>query len=255
MTLQGKTAFITGTSSGIGLACARQFAQLGANLVICARRMDRIQEVAQQLETEFNIRVHYGQLDVRDREAVNEFVTAIPQPFADIDILVNNAGLARGLSTIQSGDHNDWEEMIDTNIKGLLYVTQAVLQGMIERDKGHVINIGSIAGHQIYTNGNVYCATKWAVNALTQSLAIDLINTKIKVSTVDPGMVNTEFSLVRYHGDQAKADNTYNGLEPLTADDVADAVAYIATRPAYVNIREIILTTTDQRSVNHVKRR
>lgn len=255
MTLKGQTAFITGTSSGIGLACARQFAAAGANLIIAARRMDRILQIARELEREFNISVHYGELDVRNREQVNQFVADIPPSHSAIDILVNNAGLARGLSTIQSGDHNDWEEMIDTNIKGLLYVTQAVLQGMIERDKGHVINIGSIAGHQIYSNGNVYCATKWAVNALTQSLAIDLINTKIKVSTVDPGMVNTEFSLVRYHGDQERADTTYNGLTPLTADDVADAVLYIATRPSYVNIREIILTTTDQRSVNHVKRR
>jgi len=255
MNLTGKTVFITGASSGIGLACAHRFAGQGADMILAARRTDRLSSLAAELTERWGVKIHVGAFDVRDRAAVELFIAELPAPFANIAILVNNAGLARGYAPVQDGEPDDWEEMIDTNIKGLLYVTRAVVKGMIARDCGHIINIGSIAGHQIYPNGNVYCATKWAVNALTQSLAIDLINSRIKVSTVDPGMVDTEFSLVRFHGDKQRADATYTGLKPLTADDIADSVLFIATRPEYVNIREIILTTTDQRSVNHVKRR
>lgn len=237
---------ITGASSGIGEACARAFAALDARLLLAARRRDRLDRLAASLFAEFGVEMHLLTLDVRDGAAVTAVMANLPPTWAAIDILVNNAGLSRGLDKLHEGKVADWEEMIDTNIKGLLYVSRAVIPGMVARQRGHVINIGSVAGHQVYPAGNVYSATKHAVNALTQGMRMDLLGTQVRVSTVDPGMVETEFSLVRFDGDEARAARVYQGLMPLTAADVADAVVYCATRPAHVNINEIIIMPTAQ---------
>jgi serine 3-dehydrogenase len=191
---------------------------------------------------------------VRDREAVDASIGGLPQGWGDIDILINNAGLARGLAPLHEGDVQDWEEMIDTNVKGLLYVSRAVLPGMVERGRGHVINIGSIAGHEVYPGGSVYCASKHAVTAINRSLSIDTLGTGVRVSSVDPGLVETEFSLVRFHGNSKRAAGVYDGLEPLTAADVAEAVLFCATRPENANVRELILTAGAQASAVHVHR-
>jgi len=254
MDLKGKTVFITGASSGIGAACAEVFAAAGCRLLLAARRLDRLEAMAERLQEEKGSDVQVAALDVRDREAVNALVAALGPTWSDIDVLVNNAGLARGLSKIYEGDVNDWEEMIDTNVKGLLWVTRAVLRGMVERGSGHVINIGSIAGHETYPGGNVYCASKHAVTAIGRALNIDVLGTGVRVSTVDPGLVETEFSVVRFHGDQDRADSAYEGLEPLQGADVADAVLFCATRPPNANVREMILVASAQASVVHVHR-
>ncbi len=253
--LRGKTIFITGASSGIGKACAEAFAKEGSRLILAARREDRLLEVGKDLEKKFGVKTKSYQLDVRNLKEVKKTISSFPDDWKKIDILINNAGLARGFSKIYEGDILHWEEMIDTNVKGLLYVTREILPLMIENGSGHVINIGSTAGHEVYLNGNVYCATKFAVNALTQSIRIDVLDKNIKVSTVDPGMVETEFSLVRYSGDNEKAKNTYNGLKPLMAEDVANAVLFCASQPNHVNINEIIITPSVQASSNHVFRK
>ncbi|HUX93701.1 MAG TPA: SDR family oxidoreductase [Ignavibacteriaceae bacterium] len=253
--LRGKTIFITGASSGIGKACAEAFAKEGSRLILAARREDRLLEVGKDLEKKFGVKTKSYQLDVRNLKEVKKTISSFPDDWKKIDILINNAGLARGFSKIYEGDILHWEEMIDTNVKGLLYVTREILPLMIENGSGHVINIGSTAGHEVYLNGNVYCATKFAVNALTQSIRIDVLDKNIKVSTVDPGMVETEFSLVRYSGDNEKAKNTYNGLKPLKAEDVANAVLFCASQPDHVNINEIIITPSVQASSNHVFRK
>ncbi len=245
---------MTGASSGIGAACAEVFADAGCRLVLAARRLDRLEEMAQRLRREHDCEVLVGTLDVRDRLAVDAWVEGLDPAWSVIDILVNNAGLARGLSTLWEGDVNDWEEMIDTNVKGLLWVTRAVLRGMVARGSGHVINIGSIAGHETYPGGNVYCASKHAVTAIGRALNIDVLGTGVRVSSVDPGLVDTEFSVVRFHGDQKRADAVYNGLEPLHGADVADAVLYCATRPAHANVREMILMPSAQAAAVHVHR-
>jgi serine 3-dehydrogenase len=198
--------------------------------------------------------VHYGSLDVRDLEAVTRWVGALPDEWRAIDILVNNAGLARGLAPVHEGSVDDWEEMIDTNLKGLLYVTRTVLPGMVERGTGHVINIGSIAGREAYPNGNVYCATKHAVTGLTRCLAIDTLGTGVRVSSVDPGLVETEFAKVRFHGDSQRAATVYEGLTPLTGEDVAQAVVFCATRPPHANVRELVLMPTAQAAAVHLVR-
>lgn len=244
--LASKTVLITGATSGIGLSCARAFARAGSRLVICGRRSDRLTDVSAELATFADIRAIA--LDVRDNAAVEDAVQGLGDGWSDIDILVNNAGLSRGLDPVQSGLLSDWEEMIDTNLKGLLYVSRAVIPGMIERGRGHVINIGSIAGHEVYPKGNVYCATKHAVRALTKGMQLDLLGTGVRVTTVDPGMVETEFSLVRFHGDSDRADAVYKGLVPLSPDDVADAVVFCATRPAHVNVHEMLLMPSAQAS-------
>ena len=253
--LRGKTIFITGASSGIGKACAEAFAKEGSRLILAARREDRLLEVGKDLEKKFGVKTKSYQLDVRNLKEVKKTISSFPDDWKKIDILINNAGLARGFSKIYEGDILHWEEMIDTNVKGLLYVTREILPLMIENGSGHVINIGSTAGHEVYLKGNVYCATKFAVNALTQSIRIDVLDKNIKVSTVDPGMVETEFSLVRYSGDNEKAKNTYNGLKPLMAEDVANAVLFCASQPNHVNINEIIITPSVQASSNHVFRK
>lgn len=253
--LKSKIVFITGASSGIGLACARKFAENGANLILAARRLDRLQNLSAELIKKYSISIYYGLLDVRENPAVESFIANLPVDFKAVDILVNNAGLSRGLDPVHNAVLNDWEEMIDTNVKGLLYVTRQVLKGMIERNSGHIINIGSIAGHQVYPGGNVYCATKFAVRAITQGIAMETVNSPIRVSAIDPGMVETEFSLVRYHGDAGRADATYKGLTPLSAEDVADSTIFVATRPIHANVAELVLMPSDQASVYHVNRR
>jgi len=250
-----KTVLITGASSGIGAACAQVFAQAGARLILAARRRDRLQSVARSLEEQTGCATHLIELDVRDRDAVAAAIAALPSEWQGIDVLVNNAGLSRGLDKLHEAQIQDWEEMIDTNIKGLLYVTRAVVPGMVNRDKGHVVNIGSTAGHETYPGGNVYCATKSAVMALTEGLKLDLLGTSVRVSSVDPGLVETEFSDVRYRGDRARASSTYSGMTPLTPHDVAEIVLFCATRPPHVNISDVLVMPTDQSSATRVHRR
>ncbi|MBD1995747.1 SDR family oxidoreductase [Leptolyngbya sp. FACHB-541] len=246
--IQNQIVLITGASSGIGAACARSFAATGAKLILAARRLDRLESLAAELTEKHSAQVHLVQLDVSDRTQVESALNALPNSWHTVDILINNAGLSRGLDKLHEGSIEDWEEMIDTNVKGLLYITRSVVPGMVERGQGHVINIGSIAGHQTYPNGNVYCATKAAVKALSEGLKMDLLGTPIRVSAVDPGMVETEFSEVRFHGDTERASKVYQGLTPLTPEDVADTILFCATRPAHVNISEVLLVPTEQAS-------
>ncbi len=255
ISLQGKTVCITGASSGIGAACAEEFAKFGCNLMLLARRQDKVESLAHRLSAAHSIKTFTAQLDVRKQKDVEQFFSWLPEEWKTIDILVNNAGLARGLSKLHEGRVDDWDEMIDTNVKGLLYVTRSVLPAMIERNAGHVINIGSIAGSQTYPMGNVYSATKFAVVGLSRSLKMDLLGTAVRVSSVDPGLVETEFSQVRFRGDTARASKTYEGMTPLTPYDVAEAVIFCATRPAHVSIQEVVLTPTDQASVTMVNRK
>jgi 3-hydroxy acid dehydrogenase / malonic semialdehyde reductase len=246
--LKNKVVFITGASAGIGHACAGAFAAQGARLLLAARRADRLEKRAGELEAAFGTASHVFALDVRDRKAVDMALAGLPEAWRDIEVLVNNAGLSRGLDKLQGGLVEDWEEMIDTNVKGLLYVSRAVLPGMVARGRGHVINIGSIAGREVYPGGNVYCATKWAVTALTKGMRLDLNGTGVRVTTVDPGLTETEFSLVRFHGDAGKAAKTYQGFAPLLAEDIADAIVYAATRPLHVDVAEMLVLPTAQAS-------
>lgn len=252
--LAGLTVCVTGASAGIGAACASAFARQGCNLLLTARRKERIDALAAALAREHGVRCHTIRLDVMRGEEVGRVFSSLPDGWRHIDILVNNAGLARGLSKLHEGSLQDWEEMIDTNIKGLLYVTRAILPSMVERKHGHIINIGSIAGHQVYPSGNVYCATKFAVHALTQGLKMDLLGTGIRVCSVSPGLVQTEFSEVRFRGDAARARQVYAHTRPLRPEDVAEVAVFCATRPAHVDISEVIVMPTDQASVHHVHR-
>jgi len=253
--LQGKVVLITGASSGIGKSCAKEFAKLKCKLILIARRKEKLDTFAEELKKEFQIEILTFKVDVRDFEQVKNFYDNLPEDWKHIEILINNAGLARGLDKFYEGKIEDWNEMIDTNIKGLVYVSRVVVPQMVERQSGHIINIGSTAGHDTYPMGNVYAATKFAVKALSQSFRIDVLEKGIKVSSVDPGMVETEFSKVRFSGDEERAKKVYQGLIPLTPDDVADAVVYCATRPNHVNINQIILTPLAQASSNFVVRK
>ena len=253
--LQNQIILITGASSGIGTACARIFAGAGAKLILAARRVERLQQLAGTLIKEFGIEIHLLQLDVRDRNAVEFAISTLPSAWSDIDILINNAGLSRGLDKLHEGSFQDWEDMIDTNVKGLLYVSRYVIPRMVSRDRGHVVNLGSIAGHQTYPGGNVYCATKAAVRAISEGLKQDLLGTQVRVTSVDPGMVETEFSNVRFHGDAERANKVYQGVKPLTADDVADVIFFCVTRSPHVNINEVVLMPVDQASATLVNRR
>jgi serine 3-dehydrogenase len=255
LSLKDKVVFVTGASAGIGEASARAFAGQGAKVLMCARREDRIAKLAQSLEHDHRVAVHHFTLDLRDQASVDRAIAGLPPAWRAIDVLVNNAGLSRGLEKMPHGLVEDWEEMIDTNVKGLLYVTRAVLPGMLERGRGHIINIGSIAGHEVYPAGNVYCATKFAVRALSKGLRLDLNGTPIRVSEVAPGMVETEFSLVRFHGDAERAGKVYQGLTPLSPDDIAEAVVWCATRPLHVNVSEIVVMPTAQASTTLVHRK
>ncbi|MGA2587509.1 MAG: SDR family oxidoreductase [Candidatus Aminicenantales bacterium] len=254
LSLRDNIVFITGASSGIGQACARAFAREGAKILMAARRLERLKKLSAELTSDHGVPSRVIQLDVRDQAAVERAFTGLPAEWTAVDVLINNAGLSRGLDKLHEGKIGDWEEMIDTNVKGLLYVSRAVIPGMVKRGGGHVINIGSIAGHEVYPGGNVYCATKFAVNALSRGLRLDLSGTPLRVSTVDPGMVSTEFSLVRFHGDGERAAKTYQGFQPLTPDDVADAVVFCATRPAHVNISEMIVMPQAQAATSLVHR-
>src|SRR3954468_8567690 len=253
MKLSGTTVLITGASAGIGAACARAFAAEGARLVLAARRAERLQAVIAGLAAA-GAETHALELDVRDQAAVAAAVQGLPEGWEAIDVLVNNAGLGRGMDKLWEGDPASWDEMVDTTVKGLLYVTRAVLPGMVRRGRGHVINLGSVAGHEVYPGGAVYCATKHAVGAITRGLRMDVLGTGVRVSTVDPGMVETEFSVVRFHGDRERADKVYRGMTPLVADDIADTVLWVATRPPHVCIDEIIIKPTDQASATMVHR-
>lgn len=255
MTLNHQTILITGASSGIGAGCAKVFAQAGARLILTARRLDRLEQLAKELQQQFHTETHLLPLDVCDRSQVTASLQSLPAEWATVDVLINNAGLSRGLDKLYEGTVQDWEEMIDTNIKGLLYMTRLIVPSMVSRGQGHIVNIGSIAGHQTYPGGAVYCASKAAVRALSDGLKLDLLGTPIRVSLIDPGMVETEFSQVRFHGDVDRAKAVYRGVTPLTAEDVAEIVLFCVTRPAHVNISDIIVLATDQASATLVHRR
>lgn len=244
--ISGKIVFITGASSGIGAACARSFAREGARLLLAARRQERLQQMKPELLAAGAKDVLCVSLDVTRQQQVQALLDGLPAPWRAIEILVNNAGLSRGLDKLHQGNLQDWEEMIDTNVKGLLYVTRAVVPGMVERAAGHIVNLGSTAGHVTYPNGAVYCATKAAENRISEGLREDLLGTPLRVTTIDPGMVETEFSQVRFRGDAERAAKVYQNLTPLQAEDVADAVVWAVTRPAHVNIAQILLTSIDQ---------
>ncbi|OGT32712.1 MAG: NAD(P)-dependent oxidoreductase [Gammaproteobacteria bacterium RIFCSPHIGHO2_02_FULL_39_13] len=254
MQLKNKIVLITGATSGIGEACALQFAQAGAKLILCARRLEKLKTLSEKIKNAFQTAIYYFKCDVQNYEEIKKQFPLIPDEFKDIAILLNNAGLAAGLDEIQHAAVQDWEQMIDTNVKGLLYMTREVLPRMIAKNAGHIINIGSISSHSLYPKGVVYCATKHAVKALSQGLRMDLFGTKIRVSEVDPGAVETNFSAVRFKGDVERAAKVYEGFDPLRAEDIADAVLYCATRPAHINVSEMIVMPTDQVSVTMVAR-
>ncbi len=235
--IKGKTVLITGASAGIGEASARAFASFGADLILCARREDRLTALKTELEGEHDVRVRTQVLDVRDREAVEA---------------LNNAGKALGLHLLHEGLVEDWEEMIDTNVKGLLYMSRFILPAMVRRNSGHVVNIGSVAGHQVYQKGAVYNASKYAVKALNEGMALDLLGTRIRMTSIDPGLVQTEFSRVRFHGDDERAETVYEGYQPLTGEDIADIITFVVNTPEHVNILDLIVLPTAQRSAHMV---
>lgn len=241
-----KIALITGATSGIGYASAEKFAQNNYDLIITGRRKERLDAFSSELSSKYGIDVLTIAFDIRNREAVELNITSLKDKWKNIDVLVNNAGLALGLSTIDNGDIENWETMIDTNIKGLLYMTKFVSKLMITNGKGHIINVGSIAGKEVYPNGNVYCATKHAVDALTKATRIDLLQYGIKVTQIAPGAVETEFSEVRFHGDKKRAKEVYKGFQPLTGKDIADVIYYVTTLPAHVNINDLLIMPTAQ---------
>lgn len=241
-------AFITGATSGIGEACARALAEAGYRLIISGRRVNRLTALKEELRLRFQADILDLQLDVRDQSAVEQAIAGLGDNWKDIDILINDAGLALGLSGIGEGDLSDWEQMIDTNVKGLLYLSRAVIPEMMARKKGHIINISSIAGRESYPNGNVYCATKSAVEAISKGMRMDLVSYGIRVSNVSPGAVATEFSLVRFHGDAERAKRVYQGFQPLTASDIARVVLFVVSSPPNVNIDDILVTPLNQAS-------
>ncbi len=252
--LTGKRVLITGASSGIGAACARRLGEAGADLALWARRGPRLDALALELSSSHGIEVRVAEVDVRDRDAVAAEAAALLEDGWVPDILLNNAGLAAGLATVQEGDLEDWDRMIDTNVKGLLFVTRALLPAMIERGIGHVVNIGSTAGHQVYPKGNVYNASKFAVRALSEGMNLDVAGTPLRVSSVDPGFVHTEFASVRFHGDEEKAESVYSGFQPLSAADVAEVVHFVVNAPEHVNVADVLLLPTAQRNVYVVHR-
>lgn len=254
MKIKQKSVLVTGASAGIGLATARAFASEGCRLILAARRIEKIEKLAGELTAQYGIDVLALQLDVKDRKAVFSAIGSLPEEWKKIDILVNNAGLGKGLSPIHEGDVDGWEEMIDTNVKGLLYVTKAVVPGMIANGGGHIINLGSVAGREVYPNGNVYCATKFSVFALSKALRLELYDKNIRTTTIDPGMVETEFSVVRFNGDVERANNVYKGFSPLQPEDIAETIVFCATRPPHVNITEMVIYPTEQANTTTVKR-
>ena len=250
-----KIALITGATAGIGEACAVLFAGHGYDLIITGRRQERLEELAEKTRKETGTEVKILAFDVRSRNETEDILGSLPDAWKAVDVLVNNAGGAHGMDLFQDGDPEDWDTMIDTNVKGLLYVSRVVAGWMIARGKGDIVNISSIAGKEAYERGNVYCSTKFAVEALTRSMRIDLLGEGIRVTSVSPGMVDTEFSLVRFKGDREKADGVYKRLTPLTAEDVAEAVWFAVSRPPHVNINDILIMPTDQAAVGYVRRK
>ena len=256
--IRGRVVLITGASSGIGAATARAFAEVGARLLLCARRLDKLRSLEADLIAAGAQAVHSEALDVTDRKAVDTLLGtsgSLPQEWHAIDILINNAGLSRGLGKLYEDDPENWEEMINTNTRGLLYVTRAVVPGMVERGHGHVVSLGSTAGHQTYAGGSVYCATKAAERVISDGLKLDLMGTPVRVTSVDPGMVKTDFSTVRFRGDEEKAAKVYENITPLQPEDVADAILWAVSRPAHVNIHSILLTSIDQANSTTLVRR
>jgi len=241
-----KIALITGATSGIGEATAELFAREGYNLILTGRRKDRLEKLGARLNDKHNVEIAVTEFDVRNSADVIENLQGLPAEWKKVDVLINNAGLSQGLDPIDKGNYNDWETMIDTNVKGLLYVTKVVVNWMIENGSGHIVNLGSIAGKEVYPNGNVYCASKHAVDALSQGMRMDLLKYGIKVSAVHPGAVETEFSVVRFKGDEERAKKVYEGFEPLVAADIAETIWFIVSRPAHVNINDIIVMPTAQ---------
>ncbi len=254
MSLAKRIALVTGATSGIGRATALALAREGAEVILLGRRVDRLEEVGQEITRRFNAGWLALPVDIRDFNALKTVIEGMPEYWQNIDILINNAGLAVGLSKLHQGDLQDWEVMIDTNIKGLLYVTRLVVPGMVKRGHGDIVNIGSIAGHEVYPGGNVYCATKHAVDALTKGLRLDLVDTPIRVSSVDPGLVETEFSIVRFKGDLERAKKVYEGLKPLTGEDIAETIVFIVSRPPHVQIADVLILPTAQASAIIVHR-
>lgn len=249
-----KTVFITGATSGIGLACARKFAENGDRLILNGRNLQRLNDIRDEL-TSLGAEVFILDFDVRNREQANQKINALPAQWQTIDVLINNAGLALGLEPEYQGCYDDWDTMIDTNIKGLLTMTRLVVPSMVQRGQGHVINIGSVAGDAAYAGGNVYCATKAAVKTLSDGLRIDLADTAVRVTNLKPGLVQTNFSNVRFHGDNHRADNVYKGIKPLTADDIADVAVFAANAPAHVQIAEVLILATHQASGSVIVRK
>lgn len=246
-----KTLLITGATSGIGKATAELFASKGARLILCGRRQERLEALKKKLNTQ----VHTLNFEVSNREAVFKAIASLPESWKNIDVLINNAGNAHGLDPVQTANLDDWDVMIDANVKGLMYVTKAILPQMVERKQGQVINLGSIAGQEVYPNGNVYCASKFAVDAFTQGMRIDLNPFSIRVCAIHPGLVETEFSMVRFKGDQQRSDMVYNTLDALQAEDVAQAIAYMVDAPAHVTVADLVLLPTDQANATVINRR
>lgn len=247
-----KTVLITGASSGIGRATAKLLGQQGYRLIICGRRQERLKELQEELLP--NDQVHLLKFDVRDNKAVMKAIASLPASFAHIDVLINNAGNAHGLDTIQEGSVEDWDAMLDSNVKGLLYVSKAIIPQLIARKQGHIINIGSIAGKEVYPKGNVYCASKHAVDALNKGMLMDLNPYGIKVTAINPGLVATEFSMVRFKGDEERASQVYQNYTPLAPEDVAEVILFVLQRPAHVNISDLVLLPTDQASATVVRK-
>lgn len=253
--MKNKIICITGATAGIGQATAIVLAKMGARLILTGRREDRLKELANTLQADYHAECLPLAFDVRSHQQVKEALQRIPQEWKSIDVLINNAGLAAGLDPVQSASLEDWEQMIDTNIKGLLYMTREITPGMVHRQSGHIVNIGSIAGKEVYPNGSVYCATKHAVDALSKGMRRDLVEFGIKVSAIHPGAVETEFSLVRFKGDQDRASKVYLGFEPLVAKDIAEAVEFVLSRPAHVNIDDLLIMPSAQASATQISKK
>ncbi len=253
--LNGKIALVTGASAGIGEATALALAEAGCKIILNGRRQERLTALAQKIKKDFNIETYSLLFDVRDRETVRKAIEELPSPWNEIDILVNSAGLGRGLEKFYEGKFEDWDEMIDTNVTGLLNVSRLTVPGMVARGRGHIVNLGSIAGHAAYSNGNVYCATKYAVRGLSESMRFDLVDTPLRVTSIDPGLVETEFSIVRFRGDKERAKTPYQGIDPLTARDIAETIVFAVTRPAHVNINQITVMATSQASATVIHRK
>jgi 3-hydroxy acid dehydrogenase/malonic semialdehyde reductase len=250
-----KIALITGATAGIGEACAHTFAREGYNLILTGRRMNRLEDLAQQLNNKYNTEIAVSSFDIRSREQVISNLEGLPVEWRKVDVLINNAGLSQGLDPIDKGSYDDWDTMIDTNIKGLLYTSKVVSNWMIANGSGHIINLGSIAGKEVYPNGNVYCATKHAVDALNKGMRMDLLQYGIKVTAIHPGAVETEFSEVRFKGDKDRAKKVYDGFDPLVAQDIADTIWFVASRPAHVNISDLVIMPTAQASATNIFKR